>query len=56
MLQNGALKFKPNEPKSVNTTFFLRQGFCPNVTFNGIQIQHFTSTTYLFITFNKGFT
>lgn len=56
MLQNGALKFKLNEPKSVNTTFFLRQGFCPYVTFNGIKIQHFTSTKYLSITFYKGFT
>jgi len=32
---NGALKFKLNETKSVNTTYFLRQWFCPNVTFNG---------------------
>jgi len=40
-------RVKINQNKSLHTTFSLKQGICPNVTFNNIQIPTSDTARYL---------
>lgn len=49
-------RVKINESKSCHITFTLKQGLCPQITFNNIQIPTSLTTKYLGINFDKKLT